>query len=229
MNAGNKIMDERKKQRRAIARAMEYAVPEKNMEEATDLLLRYRDDKMALDLLLEFYSTLPGAVDDYVKEIRTVARSGGVFLLAAMTGLSAYLYLISSEGIEFHGTLEQGHLENDLLDFFDYEDLTAFHQYCRRAEELPLYEPLQVDTDVCPACHAVTGEVHELGCPVEVCPWCGGQLIGCSCRFDRLGIEAMTDADVTRFEILLNERGRIAYSPDQRPSFADEGPGVALE
>jgi len=222
-------MNKQKKQRRAIVRAMEYAVPDNGMAAATDLLDRYRDDPLALDLLLEFYSYLPEAGDDYVREIRTVARSGGVFLLAAMTGLSAYLYLISREGVEFHGTLTDGYLERELLDFFGFESSAAFKEYCCRPDEIPLYEPLQVDADICPACHAVTGELHELGCPVEVCPWCGGQLIGCSCRFDRLGIEVMSNTDVDRFADILNERGRIAYSPDQRPTFADEGPGVEIE
>ena len=222
-------MGEQKKQRHAILRAMEYAVPEEKMEEAKDLLNRYRDDKIALDLLLEFYSYLPEAGEDYVREIRMVARSGGVFLLAAMTGVSAYLYLISSEGIEFHGSLADVYLERELLDFFDYDDLQSLQHDCATPKKFSQYEPLQVDRDICPACHAVTGEVHELGCPVEICPWCGGQLLSCFCRFDQLGIEVMTDADIARFEALLNERGRIAYSPDQRPTFADEGPGVVLE
>ncbi|HHB77228.1 MAG TPA: hypothetical protein ENK84_11935 [Desulfobulbus sp.] len=222
-------MDEQKKQRHAILQAMEYAAPEDKMEEAKDLLHRYREDKIALDLLLEFYSYLPEAGEDYVREIRLVARSGGVFLLAAMTGASAYLYLISSEGIEFHGSLADIYLERELLDFFDYDDLQSLQHDCAAPERFSLYEPLQVDADVCPACHTVTGEVHELGCPVEICPWCGGQLINCPCRFEQLGIEVMTDADIARFEILLNEKGRINYSPDQRPTFADEGPGVVLE
>jgi hypothetical protein len=223
-------MNERKQQRRAIAEAMEYAVAESNMEEAADLLLRYRDDRIALDLLLEFYSYLPDAREDYVKEIRVVARSGGVFLLAAVTKLSIYMYLISGEGIEFHGTLDQGYLDRELLVFFGYQTLDAFQQQCAGVERLPPYEPLQVDANICPACHAVTGELHELGCPVEVCPWCGGQLIGCPCRFDRLGLEAIgSEAELSRLEILLNDQGRIAYSPDQRPGFADEGPGVWVE
>ncbi len=229
MHAGKTGMNEQKKQRHAILRAMEYAVPEENMEEARDLLNRYREDKIALDLLLEFYSYLPEAGEDYVREIRLVARSGGMFLLAAMTGASAYLYLVSSEGIEFHGSLADAYLERELLDFFDYDDLPSLQKMCSTPDKFPQYEPLQVDGDVCPACHAVTGEMHELGCPVEICPWCGGQLINCPCRFDQLGIEVMTDADIIRFEALLNERGRIAYSPDQRPTFADEGPGVVLE
>lgn len=223
-------MDEYKKQRRAIRRAMEYAVADGNLSEAADLLVRYRDDRVALDLLLEFYSYLPEAMSDHVREIRTVARSGGLFLLAAMTDLSAYMYLVSSEGVEFHGAIEQGYLDQDLLDFFGFADLEAFRKQCGTGADLPVYEPIQVDMDVCPACHAVTGELHELGCPVEVCPWCGGQLIHCPCRFEQLGVEILnSEEDLVRFEALLEEQGRIAYSPDQRPGFADEGPGVLLD
>jgi hypothetical protein len=65
---------------------------------------------------------------------------------------------------------------------------------------------------------------------VEICPWCGGQLVHCDCRFEKLGLDALTtEAELTQFEVLLEERGRIPYSPEQRPAFADEGPGVFLD
>jgi hypothetical protein len=38
------------------------------------------------------------------------------------------------------------------------------------------------DSDECPECGAATGELHELGCDVEQCPYCGGQFISCDCR-----------------------------------------------
>src|SRR3954447_17239662 len=34
----------------------------------------------------------------------------------------------------------------------------------------------------CPDCGAGPGEFHELGCDIEQCPYCGGQLISCDCR-----------------------------------------------
>jgi hypothetical protein len=34
----------------------------------------------------------------------------------------------------------------------------------------------------CPACGAKAGDYHVLGCDVEQCPYCGGQLISCDCR-----------------------------------------------
>jgi hypothetical protein len=222
-------MDTLEKQRRNIERAMEYAAPPARMDEAADLCLRFRNDRVALDLLLEFYSFLPEAREDYVRDIRLVARAGGVFLLAAITGESGYLYLVSSEGIEFHGSLAEGYLDRDLLEFFGFATPEMFKKLCLAPENLPPYEPLQVDREICPACHAVSGELHELGCPVEVCPWCGGQLIHCSCRFDKLGTEVIGEKDLARLEALLNEKGRITYSPDQRPDFVDEGPGVHFE
>lgn len=225
-----KNMHNIKSLRLAIREAMGYAVEDGDLEVAADLLVQYRQDRIALDLLMEFYSFLPEAQMDYVQEILLVARSRGVFLLAAKTVRSVYLYLISSEGVEFHGTLDQGYLAPDLLDFFDFPSHEDFQRHCAVVTDLPRYEPLQIDADICPACHVVTGELHELGCPVEVCPWCGGQLIGCSCRFDRLGVDILTaEEELLRFEALLEEQGRVAYAPDQRPGYLDEGPGIHVE
>ncbi|MCI5123264.1 MAG: hypothetical protein D3925_01990 [Candidatus Electrothrix sp. AR5] len=41
--------------------------------------------------------------------------------------------------------------------------------------------------------------------------------------------ELTTDQDLIRFEELLQQKGRIAYTPEQRPAFADEGPGVEFQ
>jgi hypothetical protein len=223
-------MDELRRQRQHIRSLMQYAVPEKDLEAALDLLVIFHDDRIALTILEEFYSYLPDAEEDWIKEVRLVARQHGVFLLAAVTSRDSYLYLVSSEGIEFHGSLLEGYLDKQLLDFFGFADSDNFRESGQNPENFPVYQPLQGDIDVCPACHAVTGEVHELGCPVEVCPWCGGQLIGCSCRFERLETDEMSgEQDLIRFEELLNQKGRIAYSSEQRPSFADDGPGIVQE
>ncbi len=223
-------MDELREQREKIRLLMEYAVPDERLREARDLLDEYRDDRIALDLLHEFYSYLPEARDDWARDIRLVGRSRGVFLLALVTGHSGYLYLVSSEGIEFHGRLADGFVDRKLLEFFSLPGPEDFKRTCAKPGSFPRYEPLGMDRDVCPACHAVTGEVHEFGCPVEVCPWCGGQLIHCNCRFDRLEIdELVSEEDLDRFLKLVEEKGRIPYAPEQRPFFADEGPGVVIE
>jgi len=229
MQAGG-TLDELKEKRRHIRKLMRYAVPEEAMEAALDLLLIFRSDRTALTVLEEFYSFLPEAENDWIKELRLVARQQGIFLLAAAASADAYLYLVSSEGVEFHGSLREGYLDRDLLDFFGFESAAAFQELAKNPGQFPEYQPLQVDLDLCPACQAATGELHELGCPVEICPWCGGQLVHCDCRFEQLGLDELADeSDLLRFEELLNQQGRIACSPEQRPSFADDGAGVALE
>lgn len=223
-------MNDYENKRRSIRDLMEYAVPEERMEEAEDLLDIYRNDSIALELLHEFYSYLPEARNDWVREIRLVGRRQGMFLLAAITPVNCYVYLVSSEGIEFQGILAEGPWDGDLLDFFGYGSREKFRELSRSPEGFNIYEPLDIDRDICPACHAATGELHELGCPVELCPWCGGQLVYCSCRYDQLGAESFsTEEDIIRFEDILNRRGRVPYSPEQRPSYLDEGPEVLIE
>ncbi|WP_339133542.1 MAG: hypothetical protein WGN25_13070 [Candidatus Electrothrix sp. GW3-4] len=223
-------MDELQETRRRIRELMQYAVPEKHMAQAQDLLVIFREDRLSLTVLDEFYRCLPEGQDDWVKELRLVARKAGIFLLAAVTSLDAYLYLISSEGIEFHGSMQEGYLDKDLLCFFEFSSSEQFCQQAQHLEDLPFYEPIQTDFATCPSCHAATGEEHELGCPVEVCPWCGGQLIHCECRFAQLDLEELaTEQDLIRFEELLQQKGRLVYTPEQRPTFADEGPGIEIQ
>ena len=213
-----------------IREAMDYAVPENHRAEAEDLLEIYREDRIGLTLLQEFYSYLPEAREDWIREILVVNRQHGIFLLAAFTGQERYLYLVSSEGLEFQGSMTDGFLADELLDFFGYESAEAFAAVCAAPETLPVYEPVQMDEDICPACHALAGEYHELGCPVELCPWCGGQLIHCDCRYEQLGLDAISsEEELLQFEAILEERGRIPYSREQRPSFADEGPNIVFE
>ncbi|QQG65620.1 hypothetical protein [Desulfobulbus oligotrophicus] len=224
------LLEDLEKKRRRILQAMDYSVPEKNRDAAEDLLDIYREDRIALAVLHEFYSYLPEAREDWIKEIRLLNRHHGIFLLAACTSQNRYLYLVSNEGLEFQGCMADGFLSNELLDFFGYESAGAFSAICAAPESLMIYEPLQTDTDICPACHSVSGECHELGCPVELCPWCGGQLIHCDCRYEQLGLDTIsTEEELLDFERLLEQRGRIPYSPEQRPSFAEDGPYIMFD
>ena len=36
----------------------------------------------------------------------------------------------------------------------------------------------------CGDCGVARGGLHHLGCDMQPCPCCGGQLISCGCRFD---------------------------------------------
>lgn len=224
------MLESLEEQRKIIQEALESTVPETNRAEAEDLLEIYRDDRIGLTLLREFYTYLPEAREDWIREIRVLNRHQGIFLLAAFTPLERYLYLVSSEGLEFQGSMADGYLSEELLDFFGYESAEAFTKVCASPETLPVYEPLQMEEDICPACHAVAGEYHELGCPVELCPWCGGQLIHCDCRYEQMGLDAIaSEEELLQFEALLEERGRIPYSREQRPSFADDDSGFGFE
>ena len=216
--------------RRAVREAMEYAVPENDWAGAEDVLDIYREDRIGLAVLQEFYSHLPEAREDWIREIRVVNRHRGIFLLAVIAAQDCYLYLVSSEGLEFQGSLADGFLADELLDFFGYESAEAFKAVCASPDTLPIYEPLRMDEEICPACHALSGEHHELGCPVELCPWCGGQLVYCDCRYEQLGLDAISsEEELLQFEALLEDRGRIPYSPEQRPSFAEDGPESVFE
>ena len=224
------MRDEFAEKRAIILDAMEYVVPEADRAAAEDLVDLYHEDRLGLTLLGEFYTCLPEAREEWVREIRLLNRHRGVFLLVAVTSLEKYLYLVSSEGIEFHGSMVEGYLASELLDFFEYDSADAFAAVCAAVDDIPVYEPLVLDEDICPACYATSGEPHELGCPVEICPWCGGQLIACDCRFEQLGLDGIsTEEELLRLEILLEQRGRIPYSSEQRPRYLDEGSVVILE
>ena len=213
-----------------IKTLMEYSVPDGLMDEALDLLDIYLNDRIALELLHEFYKFLPDAKNDLVREIRLIGRKQGVFLLLAVTRESGYIYMVTVEGIEFQGTVADGMYDQNVLDFFEYSSREQFQAESKESEKYQVYEPMDSDENICPACHVATGENHELGCPVEICPWCGGQLVHCGCRYEKLEVESISsEKELVRFEEILNEQGRISYSPEQRPSFADEGPGVIVE
>ncbi len=206
----------------SIRALMDFAVPEEKMVEALDLLEIYSEDKIGLDVLHEFYSYLPEGKDDWIREIRLIGRQKGMFLLACITGLTCYIYLVSSEGIEFHGSFEEGIWDKEVLDFFGIENPKDRKGLDGPEKLYPIYEPIGRDAEICPACHAATGEFHELGCPVELCPWCGGQFVYCNCRFDKLELDTLSgEAELIKLEELLSEKGRIPYAPEQRPSFLD--------
>jgi hypothetical protein len=73
----------------------------------------------------------------------------------------------------------------------------------------------------CHDCDCKEGEIHSLGCDMEVCSWCGGQLISCSCVYKKLHINCspgtwayengLTKEQEEEWLKLLEKKGRIPY------------------
>jgi hypothetical protein len=83
----------------------------------------------------------------------------------------------------------------------------------------------------CHDCGAREGELHQFGCDMERCPFCGGQLIGCGCEYKILGYkyygpmshhstsglpkdvfyDGLPDEEWRVFRWVLDQRGRIPY------------------
>ncbi len=91
----------------------------------------------------------------------------------------------------------------------------------------------------CHDCGAKEGELHDFGCDMERCPFCGGQLITCGCIYIRLGYDyqpqtwnfqtnqmeghptnglpeqvyqvGVSDEESLQWQNLLDEEGRVPY------------------
>ena len=69
----------------------------------------------------------------------------------------------------------------------------------------------------CGDCQALEGENHELGCDLERCPFCGGQLISCDCCYQILHIDSashmrgLTRKQRMQWECTLNDKGRVPF------------------
>ncbi len=82
----------------------------------------------------------------------------------------------------------------------------------------------------CGDCGVVEGQYHMLGCDMEMCPFCGNQLITCYCSYEVLGLvdrnkydrstgyvplevhqHGLTLEQEEKWLALLNEKGRIPF------------------
>lgn len=70
-----------------------------------------------------------------------------------------------------------------------------------------------MDKEICHDCGIRQGHIHQFGCDVERCPFCGGQLISCDCMSKLLNIQGdtHTSGHEDAFLDLLNEKGRVPY------------------
>lgn len=208
---------------------MRYAVPSEDEEEAFAVLHRYEADPVALNLLHSFYSFLPEGQDDAVLALHLLSLKEGIFLFGVATAADTYLYLAGAEQAEFLGPCANGIWDSEVLEFFGIasreESIRAFADLAPYAE----YTPAARDSTLCPVCAAAEGELHTLGCPVEVCPWCDGQLTACNCRFTLTGKQALSaEKDLAAFLELLETKGRIPFdAAHQRPAYPEENPDAS--
>jgi hypothetical protein len=78
------------------------------------------------------------------------------------------------------------------------------------------------------SCGCLEGELHEYGCDLARCPFCGGQENGCDCRYKKLGVKVdrsalfsglpeevyrngLNEQQRARWHELLEEKGRVPF------------------
>ncbi|MBT8333388.1 MAG: hypothetical protein KJP19_03075 [Deltaproteobacteria bacterium] len=210
---------------------VQYVVSETELPQALNVLQKFAFHSIATAVLRNYYAALPDAREEMACDLRVVAERQKTYLFALQTTHNQYLYLGADNDILYIGTYEQGISDVEILRFFGFKNAKHFK------DSLPgAFEDLQTLQDdknvtVCVACGTAEGELHILGCPVEQCPWCDGQLSRCNCRFDHLGVDQIEDIDLLeRLEELLEQKGRVAFRKDQSPSFptAGDDPGPML-
>ena len=207
----------------ALLLLMDYAVDPEDLEDAIKLLEKYASDYIALNIFHEFYSYLPVAENDYIRVIRQLDHREGTFLTAVSTTIDTYLYIANHEGAIFLGSAKEGIWDEEALDFLQLTREKALLKY-QKIEDFPLYVPTHINKGLCKICSVKDGELHRFGCPIEICPWCQGQLANCNCRFSKAGKkELKTNAQLDKFLKIVEEKGRIPFSTqDQSLSFPSE-------
>lgn len=205
---------------------IEYAVAEEDREKAKEVVKKYCNSHVALSMLREFYKVLPEVRAEPVERISLLESLQGVMLFVLSTRNYSYITVVSDEDVHILGEYTSDELPKELLKYFGYKDNREFMKKCRPAVELDEYAD-STDESVCPVCRVEVGEHHLLGCPVEVCPWCDGQLSSCNCRFEKLEVEELeTDEQLEEFYSRLEEKGRIPFSPEQAPSYPGTSKGL---
>jgi hypothetical protein len=64
----------------------------------------------------------------------------------------------------------------------------------------------------CGDCGVSEGELHELGCDMERCPFCGHQLISCDCCCNLLKVDhELTEEQEEQWKRLLIDKGRVRF------------------
>ncbi len=206
---------------------IEYGVTKEAQATAREVVSKYHSDALGLMVLHEFYSVLPEAREEAVEKIFLADQQQGVLLFIVATPAHLYTVVSSENKVYILGEYPQDALPKDLLAYFGYENNEAFTKKCGLSlENIKEYQSSE-EQSCCPVCGVSAGEYHLLGCAVEVCPWCDGQLTRCNCRFEQLDVEEFDDeAQLEEFTEHLHAKGRIPFHHDQSPGYPGTSAGL---
>lgn len=205
---------------------IEYGVPADEKKAAVAFLRERKNMPVLLTLLKEYYSALPHAREEAVSRVCLIDAVQGTFMLGVTTTHHEYLYCVDYENAVLVGEREPGIEEGDVLLFFGYPNNEEFKKELAEFRDYPEFEEHSdaADQDLCPVCSVKIGENHHLGCSVEICPWCEGQLNNCNCRFEQLGVDEITsENEVLEFAQKLEDKGRVPFEKGQGPSYPIAG------
>jgi hypothetical protein len=204
---------------------IQYSVPGNEIEDAVALVHRYRNNAFVIRLLREHYSSLPEAREEAVKRIARLTDRQGVHLFVVSTTDFSYLYAVSADQSLLLGEYQK-EVDPEVLAFFGFQSQEEFLKVCPAVGKLDEYPVAkEIEKEFCPVCGVVEEKYHLLGCTVEICPWCEGQLSYCNCRFEQLDTDEIEDEQQLEiFKDMLEAKGRIPYRKDQAPAY----PGTSI-
>lgn len=210
-----------------LQRSLPFAVPETELNAAHALVKRYQHNERILRLLHDYYTALPDALEEAVVRLSELQQRKGVHLFVLICTQHSWLYAVTVDEVALIAEYGQ-EVPQEILAFFGVDSQEQFQKNCPPAATLPDYPTGEQDLPhYCPVCGVLEGEKHLLGCIVEVCPWCDGQLQSCNCRFEQLDLEEIkTDQQVEDFLELLEEKGRIPFSREQAPRYPGTSQGL---
>lgn len=213
-----------------IKQFIRFGVKREEIDQAVEFAENCVGDASLMRVLYRHYSELPEAIEQPIVRIETLFCRQGVTLYLVMSPVESHFYLLSTDHVLWLGLSDQ-EVDRDVLNYFNLDSQKSLQNRVAevQAGSTSGDEIKGVIRGVCPACGVVEGEVHLLGCVVEVCPWCDGQLSQCNCRFDQLGVkEITTEEELDRFEEILDAKGRIPFTNDHKPAYPGTSKGLDL-
>jgi hypothetical protein len=134
---------------------------------------------------------------------------------------------VSADQVLLLGEYRQ-EVDTEVLAFFGFESQEAFLKVCPVVGDLVEYAAVKgKEKEICPVCGVPEGKYHLLGCTVEICPWCEGQLSHCNCRFEQLDTDDIEDVEqLEAFLGMLEAKGRIPYQKSHAPAYPGTSGGL---